>query len=70
MVVFGDLLHSTAGWRLLAFNEGASYKSFAEYDDCRWRLVVFCLYQETMEEVPEIDFILIGEAELTLEAIN
>lgn len=70
VVVFGDLLHSTGGLAIIwHFNESARLIKEVLPDT----LVVVgglwysAFYQETMEQVPQIDFILIGEAELTFE---
>ena len=72
MVVFGDLLHSTGGLAIIwHFNESARLIK----EVLPSTLIVVgglwysAFYQETMEEVPQIDFILIGEAELTLEEL-
>ncbi len=69
MVVMGDLLHSTGGLAVIwHFNESARLIKGILPDT----LIVVgglwysAFYAETMEEVPQIDFILIGEGELTL----
>lgn len=70
MVVFGDLLHSTGGLAIIwHFNESARLikKVLPNTMIAVGGLWYSAFYQETMEQVPEIDFILIGEAELTFE---
>lgn len=72
MVVFGDLWHSTGGLAIIwHFNESARLikKILPNTMIAVGGLWYSAFYQETMEEVPEIDFILIGEAELTLEEL-
>lgn len=72
MVIFGDLLHSTGGLAIIwHFNESARLikKVLPDTVTVVGGLWYSAFYQETMEEVPEIDFVLIGEAELTLEEL-
>lgn len=70
MVVLGDLLHSTGGLAVIwHFNETARLIKQASPKTliAVGGLWYSAFYQETMELVPAIDFIMIGEAELTLE---
>ena len=69
MVIFGDLLHSTGGLAIIwHFNESARLIKEALPDT---KTVMGGLWYssyalETMEENPQIDYILVGEGELTL----
>lgn len=70
MVVFGDLLHSTGGLAIIwHFNESARLiKEVCPQTKTVMGGLWYSSYApETMELNPQIDFILIGEGELTLE---
>lgn len=70
VVVLGDILHSTGGLAVIwHFNETAKIVK----EESPATVVVVgglwysALYKETLEQNPAIDFVLIGEGELTLE---
>jgi anaerobic magnesium-protoporphyrin IX monomethyl ester cyclase len=72
LVVLGEILHSTGGLAVIwHFNKTArlvkevSPKTLVAVGG----LWYSALYQETLEENPAIDFVLIGEGELTLEEL-
>lgn len=73
LVVLGDIMHSTGGLAVIwHFNETA--KLVKEVSP-KTRVVVgglwySALYKETLEQNPAIDFVLIGEGELTLEELS
>jgi len=70
MVVFGDLLHSTGGLAIIwHFNESARLikQILPDTKTVMGGLWYSSYATETMEENPQIDFILIGEAELTFK---
>lgn len=72
LVVFGDLLHSTGGLAVIwHFNETARLikKALPTTKTAMGGLWFSAYYQECMEENPAIDFILIGEGELTIEEL-
>ena len=69
LVVFGDLLHSTGGLAVIwHFNESARRikEVLPKTKTVMGGLWYSALFTESMEEYPQIDFILIGEGELTL----
>jgi anaerobic magnesium-protoporphyrin IX monomethyl ester cyclase len=72
MVVLGDILHSTGGLAVIwHFNRTAE---FVKEVSPKTSVVVgglwySALYKETLEQNPAIDFVLIGEGELTLEEL-
>lgn len=70
MAVFGDLLHSTGGLAVIwHFNETARLikEVLPETITVMGGLWYSALYDETMQLNPQIDYILIGEGELTIE---
>ena len=70
MVVFGDLLHSTGGLAVIwHFNESARLikQILTNTKTVMGGLWYSSYATETMEENSQIDFILIGEAELTFK---
>jgi anaerobic magnesium-protoporphyrin IX monomethyl ester cyclase len=70
LVVLGDILHSTGGLAVIwHFNKTAKLvkEVSPETKVAVGGLWYSALYKETLEENPAIDFILIGEGELTLE---
>ncbi len=72
LVVLGDILHSTGGLAVIwHFNETAK---LVKSVDPRIQVAVgglwySALYKETLEDNPAIDFVLVGEGELTLEEL-
>lgn len=70
VVVLGEILHSTGGLAVIwHFNKTAA---LVKEVSPQTKVVVgglwySALYKETLEEYPAIDFVLIGEGELTLE---
>lgn len=72
VVVLGDILHSTGGLAVIwHFNKTAQ---LVKEIDPKVQVVVgglwySALYRETLEENPAIDFVLVGEGELTLEEL-
>ena len=70
VVVLGDILHSTGGLAVIwHFNKTAA---LVKEVSAHTRVVVgglwySALFKETLEQNPAIDFVLVGEAELTLE---
>ena len=70
IVVFGDLLHSTGGLAIIwHFNESVRLikEVLPNTKTVMGGLWYSSYARETMEENPQIDFILVGEAELTME---
>lgn len=71
-VMFGDLLHSTGGLAIIwHFNESARLikEVLPETKTIVGGLWYSAFYEETMAANPQIDFIIIGEAELTLKEL-
>lgn len=71
-VMFGDLLHSTGGLAIIwHFNESARLIKAAlpQTKTIMGGLWYSAYYEESMAANPPIDFIIIGEAELTLEEL-
>lgn len=69
MVVFGDLLHSTGGLAVIwHFNESARLikEALPETVIVMGGLWYSSYFMETMTQNPQIDFIMMGEGELTL----
>lgn len=72
MVVLGDILHSTGGLAVIwHFNKTAQLVKEVSPDT---KVVVgglwySALFKETLKDNPAIDFVVIGEAELTLEEL-
>ena len=69
VVVFGDLLHSTGGLAIIwHFNESALLikKALPSVKTVMGGLWYSSYAQETMQVNPQIDFVLVGEGELTL----
>lgn len=72
LVVLGDLLHSTGGLAIIwHFNETARLikATLPQVFTVVGGLWYSAFYRETMQTNPQIDFILIGEGELTLEEL-
>jgi radical SAM superfamily enzyme YgiQ (UPF0313 family) len=72
MVVLGDILHSTGGLAVIwHFNKTAALVKEVSPSTlvAVGGLWYSALHKETLEENPAIDFILIGEGELTLEEL-
>lgn len=70
LVVLGDILHSTGGLAVIwHFNKTAKLvkEVSPQTKVAVGGLWYSALYKETLEENPAIDFVLIGEGELTLE---
>ncbi|MBP9855169.1 MAG: radical SAM protein [Candidatus Omnitrophica bacterium] len=71
-VMFGDVLHSTGGLAIIwHFNESARLikEALPKTKTIVGGLWYSAFYEETMAANPQIDFITIGEAELTLEEL-
>jgi radical SAM superfamily enzyme YgiQ (UPF0313 family) len=72
VVVLGEILHSTGGLAVIwHFNETAK---LVKEVDSKITVVVgglwySALYKETLEQNPAIDYVLIGEGELTMEEL-
>jgi anaerobic magnesium-protoporphyrin IX monomethyl ester cyclase len=72
LVVLGDILHSTGGLAVIwHFNQIAQVvKEVSPHSKVAvGGLWYSALYQETLEENPAIDFVLIGEGEQTLDEL-
>lgn len=72
VVILGDVLHSTGGLAIIwHFNESARLIKTAlpKTTIVTGGLWYSSFYRETMESVPQIDFVLIGEAEMTFEEL-
>jgi radical SAM superfamily enzyme YgiQ (UPF0313 family) len=71
-VMFGDVLHSTGGLAIIwHFNESARLikEALPDVKTIVGGLWYSAFYEETMTASPQIDFIIIGEGELTLEEL-